>query len=76
MNVGRGLGRIKSKALQLNCNFSVLLSLQNFISTDEAFMILKHPLSCMKEFFKDPTVCKAVFWIACLVAFSARFATG
>jgi hypothetical protein len=76
MNVGRGFGRIKSKALHLNCNFLVSLSLLNLIPTDEVFMILKHPLSCIKEFFKDPTVRKAVFWIACLVAFSARFATG
>ena len=39
-------------------------------------MVLRHTLFCIKEFFKNPTVRKTVFWIACLVAFSVRFATG
>ena len=39
-------------------------------------MVLKHPLLRIKEFFKNPIVRKAVFWIACLVAFSVRFAAG
>ena len=39
-------------------------------------MVLKHPLLRIKIFLKNPIVRKAVFWIACLVAFSARFATG
>ncbi len=50
--------------------------LQNLVSTNEVFMILKYPLSYIKKFFEDPTVRKNIFCIACAAAFSARFANG
>ena len=39
-------------------------------------MISKQKIHDLRDISKDQTVRRTVFWIACLVAFSARFATG
>jgi hypothetical protein len=39
-------------------------------------MILRQQIYYLKEFFKDPSMRKVIFWVACLAAFSARFANG
>ena len=42
----------------------------------EIHMIRKQQIHNLKELYQDPVLRKAVFWIACLVAFSVRFAAG
>ena len=50
---------------------------ERVILTDyEIQMIHKQQICNLKELYQDPVVRKAVFWIACLVAFPARFAAG